>query len=345
MTDIDDIILGNGIHLAPLAGITDPAMRLLCRHFGAGPMMTEMVTAHGVGCGRNHLLEEQLPFAKQEAPLSVQIVGSDPAIMADVARLAQERGADSINLNMACPARKVTKSGKGCAMMQQMDLSAQVMKAVKGAVKVPVTVKIRAGWNHSELNCVEYSKMAEDCGMAMVILHPRTRRQAFSGKSDWTWIEKTVNAVSIPVVGNGDIKSPEDAERMLRTTGCAGIMIGRAALGRPWLFAQVVRHLQAIPELLPIATSKAYPSPLAGTAPDLDLGLLTALDPAEMGKVVRLHIDLAARLETDKKLAQDMRKNLIWYSKGLHGSAEFRSRISTVVDRPSLDAMAEGFFR
>jgi len=336
-------IIGNGIHFAPLAGVADPPVRVLARLFGAGPLMTEMISAHGVAAGRKGLIQEQLVLKHLESPLAVQLVGSDPEIMADVARLAQGMGADSININMACPARKIVKSGKGCGMMLQPELSAAVMTAVRAAVAVPVTLKIRAGWNASSINCVDFSRMAEDCGMDSVILHPRTRAQGFSGEADWSLIERVVKAVSIPVVGNGDVRTCDDASRMLETTGCSAIMIGRGALGKPWLFAQVANLLQKTG-----ANSRVegaiMPHVEGAQACSFDVSLLEAGDPVEVGRLVRLHIELAAGVRPQSVFAKEVRKHLIWYSKGMPFASRFRANIHTAVDRAALDRLVDEFF-
>ncbi len=337
-----DIVVGNGLQFAPLAGVSDPSVRVLCRYFGAGPTMSEMVSAHGISVKRMHLLTDQLELLEMEGPHALQIVGSDPQIMANVAQLAVEHGADAVNLNFACPARKIVKGGKGCAMMKTPELAGTIMRAVRGAVEVPVTVKIRSGWSNSTINAVEISKLAEDCGMDSVTLHPRTREQAFGGRSDWSLIRKTVRALSIPVIGNGDIKDAADARRMFEETGCAGIMVGRGALGRPWLFAEIIEGLRGTDFL----------GPQNHTVPDLSefspapfsIAKLAEGDTAQRRELIRLQIALAAKVKPDKIVAKEVRKHVIWYARGLPNASPFRASIHTATDIAALQKLVDGFF-
>ncbi len=339
---VREIVVGNGVQFAPLAGISDPAVRVLCRYFGAGPTMTEMVSAHGVSSRRVHLLEEQLVLADMERPVAVQIVGSDPRIMAEVAQLAVERGADAVNLTFACPARKIVKGGKGCGMMRTPELSEKVMKAVRAAVTVPVTVKIRAGWSEGQVNAVSFAQLAEACGMDGVILHPRTREQAFKGRSDWTLIEKTVKALSIPVIGNGDIKSPADARRMFETTGCAGVMVGRGALGRPWLFARILDELRGSGFIGEATHVVPDLSPWGAAA--LEAEKLEAHDRAQLSALIGLQLSLSLQAKEARVVCKDLRKHVIWYSRGLPDASRFRAHIHTAVDVPALEKLVAEFF-
>lgn len=336
---IEQTILGNGVQLAPLAGIADPSFRILCRMFGAGPLMSEMVSAHATAANVMEPLSNEVKLLAQQQPLAVQFVGSDPELMAQSAGKAAALGAASINLNFACPARKIVRSGKGAAMMQTPDLALEIMKATKAAVDIPVTAKIRAGWAADSINALEISQLAEEAGLAAVILHPRTRAQAFGGKSDWTIIKQVKDSVNIPVVGNGDIKTPDDAERMLETTGCDAIMIGRGALGRPWLFRQILDRLQPSTEDRGRGAVNGLPE-----SDDFDLARLAASDPEEVGRLVRLHLDLALQCKEEYRVAQQIRKHLIWYSRGMAHSHVFRARIHTAVDRKSLIQLIDGFF-
>lgn len=339
---VRDIVVGNGIQFAPLAGVSDPSVRVLCRHFGAGPTMSEMVSAHGISVKRMHLLTDQLELLEMERPHALQIVGSDPLIMANVAQLAVAHGADAVNLNFACPARKIVKGGKGCAMMKTPDLAGTIMRAVRDAVAVPVTVKIRAGWSNSTVNAVEISKLAEDCGMDGIVLHPRTREQAFGGGSDWSLIAKTVDAVSIPVIGNGDIRSAADARRMFEETGCAGIMVGRGALGRPWLFAEIIEELKGT----------SYLGPPNHVVPDLSdlspaplfVAKLAAGDTDQRRELIRLQIALAAKVKPEPIVAKEVRKHVIWYSRGLPNASPFRASIHTATDIAALQKLVDSFF-
>jgi tRNA-dihydrouridine synthase B len=335
-------ILGNRVHFAPLAGVADAAVRVVARLFGAGPSMSEMVSAHGVVAGRPSLIEKQLLLVDYERPLSLQLVGSNPGMMADAAAMAVEMGADSINLNMACPARKIVKGGKGCAMMRNPQKSEAVMRAVRDRVKEPVTVKIRAGWDDNSINAVEFSKLAQDCGMEALFLHPRTRAQAFSGKADWSLIERTVRAVTIPVIGNGDIKAPDDALRMIETTGCAAVMIGRGALGRPWLFSQVLTEL-ARRGIWAADDDQPAPALPAGLAVP-DVAKLAAGDRPALAQLIRLQLDLAMRIKPEYVVVREIRKHLVWYSRGQSDASAFRSTVHLADDLESLDLLIADFF-
>lgn len=343
---IEQTILGNGVHLAPLAGIADPAFRVICRLFGAGPLMSEMVSAHATAVGVAAPLANELKLSGRQHPLAVQFVGSDPEMMAKSARKAATLGAASINLNFACPARKIVRSGKGAAMMKTPELALEIMKAVKAAVEIPVTVKIRAGWNSKSINALEISQLAEEAGLAAVFLHPRTRKQGFSGSADWPLIKSVKRSVRIPVVGNGDVRTPDDAVRMLETTGCDAVMIGRGALGRPWLFRQVIDRLRGA-GLLPGPAFDANPVPDLATVPstaDFDVARLVAHDPEEIGRVVCLHLALSLEHKEEFQVARQIRKHLIWYSRGMAHCHAFRANIHTAVDRQSLTRLIDAFF-
>ncbi len=340
------IILGNRVHFAPLAGIADPSCRILCRLFGAGPLMSEMVSAHATAVDIMGPLSDEVELLEQQQPLAVQFVGSDPELMAESARRAAALGASSINLNFACPARKIVRSGKGAAMMKTPDLALEIMKAARAAVEIPVTVKIRAGWTKDTINALEISQLAEEAGLAAVFLHPRTRAQGFGGESDWSLIKKVKEGVNIPVVGNGDIKTPDDAVRMLETTGCDAIMIGRGALGRPWLFSQIIARLRK--ECL-LSTPAFDTNPVPdltgiGEPPEFDVDRLAQGIPDELGRLVHLHLALALHCREELKVARQIRKHLIWYSRGMAHSHVFRANIHTAVDRQSLTHLIDGFF-
>jgi tRNA-dihydrouridine synthase B len=340
--EVKRIVLGNGVHLAPLAGIADAPVRVLARLFGAGPTMSEMVSAHGVAARRPHLIEDQLMLRHWEEPPVVQLVGSDPAIMRDVAQIAVERGAASINLNMACPARKIVKGGKGCALMKTPELAAAIMRSVRDAVTVPVTVKIRGGWSLSTINAVLLSQLAEDSGMDAVILHPRTREQAFSGVADWDLIRQTVAAISIPVIGNGDIRLPDDARRMFADTGCAAVMVGRGAFGRPWLFTQILRELKDLPQVGPAPQVPDSLLELAG--PPFQVDKLASGDGCEIARLIRLHVKLGLFVKEERIVAREVRKHVLWYSKGLPNASRFRAHIATAPDLASLIQFVDEFF-
>jgi nifR3 family TIM-barrel protein len=344
VTAVHDVVLGNGVMLAPLAGITEPVVRLLCRLFGAGPLMTEMVSAHGIARGAGKPLKEQMLFPGLEQPLAVQLVGSEPEAIVKAGLRAAAAGASSINLNMACPARKIIRNGKGVALMRTPDLARQIMEAARAALPVPVTIKIRSGWDADCINAVELARIAEQSGMAAVIVHPRTRPQGFSGKADWSVIADVRRAVSIPVIGNGDIHSGQDAVRMLETTGCHGVMVGRAALGRPWLFAEILEATGRTPAAPVLDAATPEISDLLRSTP-LDWRKLAAADRVETGRLLRLQTALGALVKRQYIVVREMRKHLIWCSRGMAGAHPFRTRTGEAVDYPTLYALIDEFFQ
>ena len=300
---IGTLTIKNNICLAPMAGITDLPFRLLCAEQGAGFVYSEMVSAKGL-LYDNVGTKELLRIDPMERPAGIQIFGSDPEIMAEVAaRLTENPDFDFLDINMGCPAPKIVKNGEGSALMKEPALVGAIVKAVSRASSLPVTVKIRKGFNASWNNAVQIAKIIEDNGGAAVCVHGRTREQYYSGEADWEMIRRVKEAVSIPVIGNGDVTSPEAARKMFDQTGCDAVMIGRAAQGNPWLFAQINAFLKEGVNLPP---------------PSFDDKITMALRHA--------------RMMTDYKGEyigiREMRKHLCWYIKGLKGVAEARGRIN-----------------
>ena len=240
---IGNVELKNAIALAPMAGVTDLPFRLLCKEQGCGLMYTEMVSAKAL-LYKNRNTKPLLETRPEEEPVAVQLFGSDPEIMSEMALQLEEGPYAIIDVNMGCPVPKIVNNGEGSALMKDPKLAEQILTAMVKKLHKPVTVKFRKGFNDSNINAVEFAKMAESCGVAAVAVHGRTREQYYSGKADWDIIRQVKEAVSIPVWGNGDVFTPEDAKRMKEETGCDGIMVGRGAKGNPWLFKRILPYLE-----------------------------------------------------------------------------------------------------
>ena len=299
---IGGLRLANPVVAAPMAGVTDRAFRIIARRFGCGLAYTEMVSDQALLYGNRKTLAI-LNREGESGVLSVQIFGSNPDFLARAAQIAEEMGADIIDINMGCPTPKIVKNGEGAALMKDPRLAARIVREVVGRVNVPVTVKMRKGWDEHSANAVELALFVQEAGAAAVAVHGRLRTQFYSGKADWGIIRAVKEAVRIPVIGNGDVWSPQDAQAMLRETGCDGVMIGRAALGNPWIFRQTVHYL-ATGELLP--------------PPSLPERVAVAL----------AHFDLLVETKGEKTAVLAMRKHAAWYLKGVPGAAKLRERVN-----------------
>ncbi|MEN6375005.1 MAG: tRNA dihydrouridine synthase DusB [Smithella sp.] len=305
--------------LAPLAGITNLPFRLITRSFGCALAYTEMVSANGLTRNTEKTFE-YLQSCAEDKPLSIQIFGADSQLMARAACIAVEHGADLIDINMGCPVKKVVKTGAGAMLMKDPGAVARIVAAVKKAVPIPVTVKIRSGWNRSSINAVEIARIAEDSGADAVAVHGRTADQGYGGTADWKIIEAVKEALHIPVIGNGDIWQPQDAIRMMTRTSCDAVMVGRGVLGNPWIFMGINQLLDGKPE---------------GWMPSL----------MQRYEIIKKHWSMEAELCGSQAAARNFRKHLLWYTKGLEGSSRFRNLVSALPDRESMLVELDKYFQ
>jgi len=314
---IGQVKLKNPVIAAPMAGITNRTYRILAREAGCGLVCTEMVSDQAI-LYSNPRTFQMLNIAGEIRPVSVQLFGSNPATMARAAVIVEELGADIIDINMGCPTPKIVKNGEGSALMKNSALAAEIVAAVVSAVEVPVTVKMRKGWDDASVNAVKLAQLVEQAGASAVTVHGRTRMQLYSGRADWSIIGAVKEAVAIPVIGNGDILGPQDAFRMIKETGCDGVMIGRAALGNPWLFTQIVHYL---------ATAELLPAP----------------DPMMKAAMALRHLDLLVEEKGEEGAVREMRKHAAWYVKGLREAARMRDVINQVRSRAEMVELLKKF--
>lgn len=299
---IGTVQLKNNLFLAPMAGVTDKAFRIITKPFGPALMYTEMVSGKGLHYN-NKRTGDLLSVTPEEAPVAAQIFGHDPDIMASIAEDAISSGAVMLDINMGCPAPKIVDNGDGSALMKTPKLAGTIIQAVSRAVSVPVTVKFRMGWDSAHINAVEFAKIAETNGAAAITVHGRTREAFYSGKADWDIIRQVKDAVSIPVIGNGDITNGVSAKAMLDTTGCDGLMIGRAAQGNPWIFREILHYLE---------TGETLPPP------SMEDRIATAL----------AHLNLLVTHKGEHRGIQEGRKHMSWYFRGVVGGARLRDTIN-----------------
>lgn len=315
---IGPVTLDNPVILAPMAGVTDLPFRRLVKRLGAGLVVSEMIASEAMIRANQQTMRMSKPGC-EETPLSVQLVGHDPKSMAVAAKMNADRGAAIIDINMGCPVKKIVKGDAGSALMKDEPLAAAILEAVVSAVDLPVTLKMRTGWDISNRNAPRLAKIAEDIGVKMVTVHGRTRNQLYSGRADWDFIGEVKNAVSIPVIGNGDVQSIDDAEELLKRSGADGLMIGRGAYGRPWLLGQVAHYL---------TTGERRQDP------PLEEQLALLLE----------HFDDMVVYYGPLTASRMARKHVSWYTKGLPGSASFRAKVNVTDDATKIRDMIIAFY-
>jgi len=301
---IGNVELKNNVILAPMAGVTDLPFRVLCKEQGAGLLCMEMVSAKAIYYGSKNT-EELMKISPAEMPVSLQLFGSDADIMADMAKKIEEKPFAVLDINMGCPVPKVVNNGEGSALMKNPKLAEEIITKMVRAVKKPVTVKIRKGFDEAHLNAVEMAKIAEASGAAAVAVHGRTREQYYAGKADWDCIRAVKEAVKIPVIGNGDVTDALSAERLLKETGCDGVMVGRAAQGNPFIFREITEYLE---------TGVIPPKPT----------------PAEVRATIERHARMQMEEKGEYTGVREMRKHLSWYTVGYPNSAKYRQMINSM---------------
>jgi len=312
---IGNVTLENNLILAPMAGVTDLPFRLLCKEQGAGLLCMEMVSAKAI-LYKNKNTEELLSIDSRENPVSLQLFGSDPEIMGQIAKQIEERPFDILDINMGCPVPKVVNNGDGSALMKNPVLAGKIIESVAKSIQKPVTVKIRKGFDEEHVNAVEMARVAQESGAAAVAVHGRTREQYYSGKADWDIIRQVKEAVSIPVIGNGDILTAADVIRMQEETGCDGFMIARGAEGNPWIFKQILHYFETGEELL---------------KPDF----------AEVTDMILRHARMQIAFKGEYTAIREMRKHAAWYTAGYKNSSKLRAKVCEVETYEELQALFE----
>lgn len=313
---IGDVSLKNNLILAPMAGVTDLPFRLLCKEQGAGLLCMEMISAKAIYFN-NKNTEELLTIDEREPPVSLQLFGSDPDIISEMAKKIENRPFSILDINMGCPVPKVAGNGEGSALMKNPKLVEEIVSKTAKAIKKPVTVKIRKGFDDEHINAVEIARIAEAAGAAAVAVHGRTREQYYSGKADWDIIRQVKEAVKIPVIGNGDVTSPEAARQLMETTGCDGIMIGRGAQGNPWIFRQILHWME---------TGEEEPKP----------------DLEEVKAMILRHARMLVEYKGAYTGIREMRKHVAWYTAGYPNSAKLRARVNEIESLEALEHLIQG---
>lgn len=312
---IGNVEIENSLALGPMAGVTDLPFRLLCKEQGCGILYSEMVSAKAI-LYKNKNTDVLLNIDKREHPVGIQLFGSDPDIMAEIGSRVAEGNCDFIDINMGCPVPKIVNNHEGSYLLTQPKLVEEILTKMVKAINKPVTVKTRKGFKDGESQAVEIAKIAESCGVAAVAVHGRTREQYYGGKADWDIIKAVKEAVKIPVIGNGDIFSPQDAKAMKEYTGCDGLMVGRAARGNPWIFKEINEYLKT------------------GIVPEKPLA-------EEVKNMILKHASMLIEYKGEYTAVREMRKHIAWYTQGLPHSAELRRRCNEIVSWESLKEVIE----
>ncbi len=334
--------------LAPMAGVTDTVFRRFIRNLGGcGLIMTEFTSADGILRGKDKKAKQYLHFYEDEHPISAQLFGSDPQVMADAARIVEDLGFDLVDLNLGCPAKKVVKCNGGSGLLRDLPAIGRIFEAVREAVKIPFTVKFRAGWNDENVVCVELAKMAEDCGLCAVALHARTREQGYSGQARWEWIAAVKQAVKIPVIGNGDVRTPEDACAMVAQTGCDAVMIGRTAPSNPWIFRQIEQYCS--PTARSGAGTVVSQRETQPGKPGEDLLMPRTYapydEPSEADRYQMIRTYFQMLIEEEMPGAEGKMKQFAsWFTHGVAGGAALRKAIYESKSRAEILRSVEEFF-
>ena len=335
--------------LAPMAGVTDTVFRRFIRNLGGcGLIMTEFTSADGVLRKKDQKAKRYLHFYEDEHPISAQLFGSDPRVMAEAAKMVEGLGFDLVDLNLGCPAKKVVKCNGGSGLLRDLPAIGKIFEAVRAAVTIPFTVKFRAGWNDEEIVCVELARMAESCGLAAVALHARTREQGYSGNARWEWIAAIKDAVKIPVIGNGDIRSPEDACAMVTQTGCDAVMIGRTAPSNPWIFRQIEQYCARVKQGREAADAFVGSGNGDSKCSDnRDEGIRGPLyeQPSEADRyqMIRTYFRMLIEEELPDAVGK-MKQFASWFTHGVPGGAGLRKAIYESKSAPEVLTRVEDFF-